>query len=141
MAMLPDLKSDRLRMQLSTVDERFAGFKNSIADDSRKRKQVDEQRYQVNLSPQGFHWFAGTVLSHAIPHRANYTCLRHLSRKEIKESILAVEKTLNQEIKRRVDANKALQQISEQMANEMLDRLQLRIVKYIESLTVSPLYD
>ena len=51
--------------------------------------------------------------------------------------MVAVEKTLNQEIKRRVDANKTLQQISEQMANEMLDRLQLRIVKYIESLTVS----
>ncbi|CDI76042.1 SF-assemblin, putative [Eimeria acervulina] len=102
MAVLPELKSDRLRMQLSTVGERFAGFKTSIADDSRKRKQIDEQRYQ-----------------------------------EIKDSIVAVEKTLNQEIKRRVDANKTLQQISEQMANEMLDRLQLRIVKYIESLTVS----
>ncbi|CDJ35960.1 SF-assemblin, putative [Eimeria mitis] len=95
MAVLPELKSDRLRMQLSTVGERFAGFKSSIADDSRKRKQ------------------------------------------EIKDSIVAVEKTLNQEIKRRVDANKTLQQISEQMANEMLERLQLRIVKYIESLTVS----
>ncbi|KAL8454930.1 hypothetical protein Emag_001296 [Eimeria magna] len=56
---------------------------------------------------------------------------------EIKDSIVALEKTLNQEIKRRVDANKTLQQISEQMANEMLERLQMRIVKHIESLTVS----
>lgn len=102
MAALPDLKSDRLRMQLCTVGERFAGFKSSIADDSRKRKQLDEQRYQ-----------------------------------EIRDSIVAVEKILNQEIKRRVDANKTLQQISEQMANEMLERLQMRIVKHIESLTVS----
>ncbi|XP_026191050.1 SF-assemblin [Cyclospora cayetanensis] len=102
MSSVPELKSDRLRMQLSTVGERFAGFKSSIADDSRKRRQVDEQRYQ-----------------------------------EIRDSIVAVEKTLNQEIKRRVDANKALQQISEQTANEMLERLQLRIVKYIESLTAS----
>ena len=72
-----------------------------------------------------------------IPRRARYTHFCHFRRQEIKDSIVAVEKTLNQEIKRRVDANKTLQQISEQMANEMLDRLQLRIVKYIESLTVS----
>ncbi|CDJ47485.1 SF-assemblin, putative [Eimeria brunetti] len=90
MAVLPELKSDRLRMQLSTVGERA---------------------------------------------RSAIFCRFH--QQEIKDSILAVEKTLNQEIKRRVDANKTLQQISEQMANEMLDRLQLRIVKYIESLTVS----
>lgn len=51
MAALPELRSERLRMQLSTVGERFAGFKSSIADDSRKRKQIDEQRYQASSPP------------------------------------------------------------------------------------------
>lgn len=41
------LKSERLRMQLSSVGERFIGFKTSIADDTRRRRMMEEQRFQV----------------------------------------------------------------------------------------------
>ncbi|CBZ52211.1 putative SF-assemblin [Neospora caninum Liverpool] len=95
-------KSERLRMQLSSVGERFIGFKTSIADDTRRRRMMEEQRFQ-----------------------------------EVKESIARLEKALNSEIKRRVEANRTLQRVAEQMANEMLERLQTRIAKQIEKLTIS----
>lgn len=49
---------------------------------------------------------------------------------------MRLEKAMNSEIKRRVEANRTLQRVAEQMANEMLERLQTRIAKQIEKLTV-----
>ncbi|KAL8440083.1 hypothetical protein Efla_004067 [Eimeria flavescens] len=38
--------SEKLRLQLSSVGERFAGFKLSIAEDSRRRRFFEEERYR-----------------------------------------------------------------------------------------------
>mmetsp|Transcript_97538 Transcript_97538/g.260301 ORF Transcript_97538/g.260301 Transcript_97538/m.260301 type:complete len:262 (+) Transcript_97538:224-1009(+) len=54
---------------------------------------------------------------------------------DITEGMAKLEKALNSEIKRRVEANKTLQQMTEQIANDMLDRLQKRILQRIESIT------
>lgn len=51
-----------------------------------------------------------------------------------------LEKALNAEIKRRVEANKTLQQITEQMANEVFERLQKKVHRRVEKLTVSEMY-
>merc|ERR1719473_422583 len=44
---------------------------------------------------------------------------------------------MNNEIKRRVDANKQVQSLTEQLANDMLQRLQASIVVRIEKLAAS----
>merc|ERR1711924_166494 len=46
-------------------------------------------------------------------------------------------KALNVEIKRRVEANKTVQEMTETLANNMLDRLQSKILARIEKLTAS----
>jgi len=54
---------------------------------------------------------------------------------EVQEGLVKLEKALNAEIKRRVEANKTLQQITEQLANDMLDRVQKKILRRMERLT------
>jgi len=53
------------------------------------------------------------------------------------EQLIKLEKALNSEIKRRVDANKQAQQLTEQLANDMLERLQSNILLRIEKLASS----
>ncbi|CDJ63008.1 hypothetical protein, conserved [Eimeria necatrix] len=38
--------SEKLRLQLASVGERFAGFKSAIAEDSRRRRLLEEERYR-----------------------------------------------------------------------------------------------
>lgn len=56
---------------------------------------------------------------------------------ELRERIIHLEKALNVEIKRRVEANTQLQQATERMANEMLTRTQNKLFKKIEKLVTS----
>lgn len=55
--------------------------------------------------------------------------------RDLRESILRVEKALNTEIKRRVEANRVLQQVTEQLANDMLENLQKKITERLQHLT------
>lgn len=50
------------------------------------------------------------------------------------EGLLKLEKAMNAEIRRRVDANKQVQGLTEQMANDMLERLQGSILARVETL-------
>lgn len=50
------------------------------------------------------------------------------------ETLVKLERALNSEIKRRVDANKQVQSLTEQLANDMLERLQSNILVRIEKL-------
>jgi hypothetical protein len=56
---------------------------------------------------------------------------------DAKGGLLKLEKALNVEIKRRVEANKTVQEMTETLANNMLDRLQSKILARIEKLTNS----
>jgi len=51
--------------------------------------------------------------------------------------LMKLERALNTEIKRRVDANKQVQCLTEQLANDMLQRLQSNILVRIEKLAAS----
>jgi hypothetical protein len=51
--------------------------------------------------------------------------------------LLTLEKALNSEIKRRVEANKMVQSLTEQLANDMLERLQSTILVRVEKLASS----
>merc|ERR1719464_26993 len=53
------------------------------------------------------------------------------------EGLAKLEKAMNSEIKRRVDSNKQVQFLTEQMANDMLERLQSNIMARIEKLAAS----
>merc|ERR1719464_1568975 len=53
------------------------------------------------------------------------------------EGLAKLEKAMNCEIKRRVDSNKQVQCLTEQMANDMLERLQSTIMARIEKLAAS----
>jgi len=53
------------------------------------------------------------------------------------EGLIKLERAMNNEIKRRVDANKQVQSLTEQLANDMLQRLQASIVVRIEKLAAS----
>merc|ERR1719324_846372 len=48
------------------------------------------------------------------------------------EGLMKLERALNTEIKRRVDANRQVQCLTEQLANDMLQRLQSNILVRIE---------
>jgi len=56
---------------------------------------------------------------------------------DARSGLLKLEKALNVEIKRRVEANKTVQEMTETLANNMLDRLQSKILARIENLTNS----
>jgi transcriptional regulator NrdR family protein len=56
---------------------------------------------------------------------------------DAKIGLTKLEKALNVEIKRRVEANKTVQEMTETLANNMLDRLQSKILARIEKLTKS----
>jgi len=53
------------------------------------------------------------------------------------ETLLKLEKAMNSEIKRRVDANKQVQGLTEHLANDMLERLQSNILLRVEKLAAS----
>jgi len=53
------------------------------------------------------------------------------------EGLWKLEKAMNSEIKRRVDANKQVQGMTEQLANDMLERLQSNILLRVEKLAAS----
>lgn len=53
------------------------------------------------------------------------------------EGLLKLEKAMNCEIRRRVDANKQVQSLTEHLANDMLERLQSNILLRIERLAGS----
>jgi len=56
---------------------------------------------------------------------------------DAKMALSKLEKALNIEIKRRVEANKTVQEMTETLANNMLDRLQSKILARIEKITSS----
>jgi len=53
------------------------------------------------------------------------------------EGLMKLEKALNSEIRRRVDANKQVQAMTETLANDMLERLQTNILARVEKLAAS----
>lgn len=55
----------------------------------------------------------------------------------VQEGVMKLERALNAEIKRRVEANKQVQSLTESLANDMLERLQSRIIVRIEKLASS----
>merc|ERR1719158_2367616 len=57
--------------------------------------------------------------------------------KEAKECVMKLEKAMNCEIKRRVDANKQVHMLTEHLANDMLERLQSNILVRVEKLAIS----
>eukprot|EP01066_Platyproteum_vivax_P005182 Platyproteum_vivax@DN16602_c0_g1_i1.p1 len=64
-------------------------------------------------------------------------CAEDQRLQELRDSVSQLEKTLNVEIKRRLDANKKLQQETENMANDMLTRTQQKFFARIENLVAS----
>merc|ERR1712217_904666 len=68
-------------------------------------------------------------------HTRRKTEVQNLSAAQ--EGLMKLEKAMNAEIKRRVDANKQVQGLTEHLANEMLERLQSNILIRIEKLASS----
>eukprot|EP00920_Eleutheroschizon_duboscqi_P034502 GHVT01082751.1.p1 GENE.GHVT01082751.1~~GHVT01082751.1.p1 ORF type:complete len:257 (+),score=19.72 GHVT01082751.1:847-1617(+) len=93
-------KTDRLRSQISSVNECFVGFNDTIALDARKRREQEDAKFQ-----------------------------------DVHSFVARLDKALNTEVKRRMEANRQLQDATENLANDMLDKLQKKIVHRIERLT------
>lgn len=55
---------------------------------------------------------------------------------ELTEKLANLERSVNAEIKRRLDASKTLQMMIEQMANDMFDRLQKKVQRHIDRLAL-----
>jgi ribosomal protein S15P/S13E len=55
----------------------------------------------------------------------------------VQEGVMKLERAMNSEIKRRVDANKQVQGLTEHLANDMLERLQGGLIVRIEKLATS----
>uniref|UniRef100_A0A0G4IBE9 SF-assemblin n=1 Tax=Chromera velia CCMP2878 TaxID=1169474 RepID=A0A0G4IBE9_9ALVE len=56
---------------------------------------------------------------------------------DLTESLVRLEKAMNAEIKRRVEANKTLQQLTEKMANQMFERLQQKVHHQLQKIAVA----
>jgi len=57
--------------------------------------------------------------------------------KDAGDFVVKLEKAMNCEVKRRVDANKQVHMLTEHLANDMLDRLQSNILVRVEKLAIS----
>lgn len=55
---------------------------------------------------------------------------------EIKEDILRIEKNINTEVKKRIEANKNIQQLIEHMANDMINNVLNKITTKIENISI-----
>eukprot|EP00388_Colpodella_angusta_P040957 GDKK01051768.1.p1 GENE.GDKK01051768.1~~GDKK01051768.1.p1 ORF type:complete len:259 (-),score=57.80 GDKK01051768.1:488-1264(-) len=55
---------------------------------------------------------------------------------ELSDKLANLERSVNAEIKRRMDASKTLQMMIEQMANDMFDRLQKKVQRHIDRLAL-----
>merc|ERR1719359_2229885 len=56
---------------------------------------------------------------------------------EASQTVIKLEKAMNCEVKRRVDANKQVHMLTEHLANDMLERLQANILVRVEKLAIS----
>merc|ERR1719231_1423181 len=55
----------------------------------------------------------------------------------LEEEMMRLEQALNAEIKRRIEANKTVQQMTEELANAMLESLQSRVLSKFEKLALA----
>lgn len=98
-----------------------------------KVQERDRLRTKLVDVGQRFIGFDKSVEEDTIKRRS--TEVKRLA--EAHEGVIKLEKAMNCEIKRRVDANKQVQQLTEHLANDMLERLQSNILVRIEKLAIS----
>lgn len=98
-------------------------------------KAADRDRLRNKLMEVGqrFVGFDQVIESDTIQRRQ----VESAQRTAAQEVLLKLEKAMNSEIKRRVDANKHVQSLTEQLANDMLERLQASILVKTEKLASS----
>jgi len=100
---------------------------------AREDKGVDKLRSKLIEVGQRFVGFDKIVEEETVKRKG----LEKQRIAQVQEGLLKLEKALNLEIKRRVDANKTVQQMTDQLANGMLERLQTMILQRIEKLAGS----
>eukprot|EP00927_Polykrikos_kofoidii_P085032 TRINITY_DN9130_c0_g1_i2.p1 TRINITY_DN9130_c0_g1~~TRINITY_DN9130_c0_g1_i2.p1 ORF type:complete len:301 (+),score=72.32 TRINITY_DN9130_c0_g1_i2:181-1083(+) len=114
-----------------------AGFQHLQFDSARglgeKALERDRLRNKLVDVGQRFVGFDKVIEEDTVKRRQQE--LKKLSAAQ--EGLMKLERALNCEIKRRVDANKQVQCLTEQLANDMLQRLQSNILVRIEKLAAS----
>lgn len=98
-------------------------------------KMVERERLRTKLQDVGqrFIGFDKVIQEDTIKRRQNE--VKNMSAAQ--DALLQLEKALNNEIKRRVGANKQVQALTETLANDMLERLQSNILVRVEKLASS----
>jgi hypothetical protein len=100
------------------------------ADKVHEREKLRNKLVDVG---QRFIGFDKSVEEDTIKRRSNEVTRL----KEAGETVIKLEKAMNCEIKRRVDANKQVHMLTEHLANDMLESLQANILVKVEKLAIS----
>jgi|Transcript_106031 hypothetical protein len=108
-------------------------FDDAVRGPAEKASDREKLRNKLVDVGQRFIGFDKAVEEDTIKRRTNE--VKRL--KEAHEGVNKLEKALNCEIKRRVDANKQVQGLTEHLANDMLDKLQSNIMERVEKLAIS----
>jgi hypothetical protein len=105
----------------------------NVSGSTEKQTDRDKLRNKLVDVGQRFIGFDKSVEEDSIKRRTN----EDGRLKGAAEGIVKIEKAMNCEIKRRVEANKQVHQLTEHLANDMLERLQSNILVRVEKLAIS----
>jgi len=108
----------------------FDSSRPSAAAPDKERDRLQSKLRDVG---QRFVGFEQVVKDHTVKRRDAETG----KTKAAQEGVMKLERAMNAEIKRRVEANKQVQGMTETLANDMLERLQAGIIVRIEKLASS----
>jgi len=115
-----------------TFEDASSGMSN-VPGIPEKGSDRDRLRNKLVDVGQRFIGFDKAVEEDTVKRRSNE--VQRLA--EAGETVIKLEKAMNCEVKRRVDANKQVHMLTEHLANDMLERLQSNILVRVEKLAIS----
>jgi len=115
-----------------TFEDASSGMSN-VPGQPEKGSDRDRLRNKLVDVGQRFIGFDKAVEEDTVKRRSNE--VQRLA--EAGETVIKLEKAMNCEVKRRVDANKQVHMLTEHLANDMLERLQSNILVRVEKLAIS----
>lgn len=119
--------------QQLTFEESSRGLSANVPGVSEKQSERERLRNKLVDVGQRFVGFDKACEEDTIKRRSKHG----IRLTQASEAFVKIEKAMNCEVKRRVEANKQVHALTEHLANDMLERLQSNILVRVEKLAIS----
>lgn len=119
--------------QQLTFEESSRGLSANVPGVSEKQSERERLRNKLVDVGQRFVGFDKVCEEDTIKRRSKHG----IRLTQASERFVKIEKAMNCEVKRRVEANKQVHALTEHLANDMLERLQSNILVRVEKLAIS----